>query len=118
MSRLESATLMHTNDRDHLPLAHRPPVLSSESKAEYEALHRALFDEVRPSNIFERIYLNEYVDLCWERERLVRAKQAIIDALRTVSLRNLLTFGKGEIFGDQLEEKALAVTWFGGLEGA
>lgn len=102
---------MHTKRGEILPIASRPPVLSSESLVEYETLRKRLFDEVQPANIFEEMFANDLLNLHWEILRYTRCKQGIIDSIRTVALRNLLTYGKGELLGSQAEEKDLAVGW-------
>jgi hypothetical protein len=111
MSRPESP-LMPTKRGDSLPVAYRPPVLSSESSSEYETLRKQFFDEVQPGNIFEEMFTNDLLNLHWEILRYRRCKQGIIDSIRTVALRNVLTYGKGEILGSQAEEKGLAADWY------
>jgi hypothetical protein len=68
----------------------RPPLLNSESRDEFDAFHKGFREEIRPSGAIEQMYMDEFIDLCWESQRLRRWKATILDTARRVALEHLL----------------------------
>ena len=70
-----------------LPL---PPLLISESDEEFNALREALYKELRPNGIIERMYVEEFVDLAWQIARLKRCKAGVINLAFHQASKNIL----------------------------
>jgi hypothetical protein len=91
-------------------------LLITESSAEFDAVRRALEQEIRPRGIIERIYVNDISSIVWEILRLRRCKTAIINIGFLAALENLLSQllkrpdDSHSSVRDQAE--ALALSWF------
>jgi hypothetical protein len=55
-----------------------PPLLITESQAEFDGIHEALCHEIRPRGIIERMYILDFANLIWEIGRLRRCRANII----------------------------------------
>ena len=96
-----------------------PPVLISESADEQAEIYRALEQEIKPTNIIEKMYVADYASIAFETLRLRRCKTAIINSSFRAALQNLLVLLRepGQ-FHDYVPEEAenLAVAWFSDKE--
>lgn len=79
-----------TRERNRQSLAGTPPLLISESRDAFNAFHEACRAEIKPSGPIERMYIDEFVDLSWESQRLRRWKATILDTARRTALQHLL----------------------------
>jgi hypothetical protein len=68
----------------------KPPLLNSESADEFELLHAALENEIRPEGIIEHMYVADISSLLWEILRHRRCKAVIINAGFRAALEQLL----------------------------
>jgi Mg/Co/Ni transporter MgtE len=71
-----------------------PPLLVTESMADFDRLCDAFNEDIKPRGPIERIYVSEIANIVWEILRLHRFKAAVInnrinDALRIIILRLL-----------------------------
>ena len=93
-----------------------PPVLISESADEQEGMYWALEQEVRPTNIVEKMHVADYASIAFETLRLRRCKTAIINSSFRAALQNLLAqlLREPGQFDDYVPEEAeaLALAWF------
>jgi hypothetical protein len=100
---------------NELAFLSKPPVLITESIDEFDALHSALEDEIKPRDPIEHIYVNDFICIIWEILRLRRCKVGIINIARKPALERLLAQLLSE--DDRLdfvhtEADALAQAWF------
>jgi hypothetical protein len=72
------------------PRARGARLLITESTAEFDAVRRALEQEIGPRGIIERLYVNDISSIVWEMLRLRRCKTAIINIGFRPALENLL----------------------------
>jgi hypothetical protein len=97
-----------------------PPVLISESADEQAEIYRALEQEIRPTNIIEKMYVADYASIAFETLRFRRCKTAIINSSFRAALQSLLAelLREPGQFDDYVpvEAKNLAVAWFSDKE--
>jgi hypothetical protein len=91
-----------------------PPLLITESKAEFDRIREALNEEIKPRGILEQTYVEDVAYLSWEVSRLRRSKAGIVNLAFRAALNDLITQllqKPGEfLLGYQAE--ALARDWF------
>jgi len=68
----------------------RPPLLKSESLAEFEAFHRQVENEIKPRRLILQGFVRDYCYVSWEIQRLWRCNATIIEAGSRPALQNLL----------------------------
>jgi hypothetical protein len=92
------------------------PLLATESKNEFERIRDAVFDEIAPRGIIERMSVADIVYLAWEIRRLRRGKTAMINTAVPHALETLLPGllrEPGEYAHQRRDEAAdLAQGWF------
>src|SRR4051794_17064802 len=94
----------------------RPPLLRTESAAEFASLCDELEREIKPDGAIEQIYVQDIAELVWETLRYRRFKAVIINSATLLALRGLL----GQLLspedmkypGDETEADKLAHGWF------
>ena len=64
----------HPADHMRLPVV---PLLITESEQEFNGIRDALYEEISPDGIIERIYVDEIVDIIWQIIRLKRCKAGV-----------------------------------------
>ena len=64
----------HPADHMRLPVV---PLLITESEQEFNGIRDALYEEISPDGIIERIYVDEIVDIVWQIIRLKRCKAGV-----------------------------------------
>jgi hypothetical protein len=67
-----------------------PPLIPGEDAAAYNELLAQISSELEPANIFERIWVRDFVDYEWEILRLRRLKNHLLIATAHKGLRALL----------------------------
>ena len=67
-----------------------PPLLPSESVADYEGLRARLRAKIVPRDVVEEIWLRDILDLQWEVLRMRRLKSRILSSGRPTGLQSLL----------------------------
>jgi len=67
-----------------------PPLLEGEDTAAYDELLVRISGAVKPTDIFEEIWIRDIVDLVWEAFRLRRLKANLMTAVAHVALENIL----------------------------
>jgi hypothetical protein len=102
-----------TNELTLLP---KLPLLITESADEFDALHDAFEQEIKPRGIIERIYVHDISGIVWEILRMRRCKVVIINlALRSALqslLRQLLRQPGQYEYDVEDEAQTLAQSWF------
>jgi hypothetical protein len=98
------------SDRKALTLFANPPLLITESAADFASLSAALAREIKPRGVVERIYVADIAALVWEILRLRRCKAAIVNAAFQAALLDLLSHLIGLPDWDSL--RALVNDWF------
>jgi hypothetical protein len=97
-------------------LLSKPPLLRTESEEEFDALHKALEQEIEPRGIIEQMYVADICHIIWESLRLHRNKAIIINIAYRAALEHILTrlLHKPGQFADaeQKQAQALAEKWF------
>src|SRR5882724_9345772 len=78
-----------------LALFGRPPLLEGEDTAAYDELLVRISGAVKPTDIFEEIWIRDIVDLVWEAFRLRRLKACLM----TAGARKALTKGLAPVVG-------------------
>jgi len=68
----------------------RPPLLRTESRAEFDALQEAIKEEVKPKSFIEKMYVADACYVLWEILRLRRYKVAIVNAAYRRGLDHLI----------------------------
>ena len=81
---MTSNTQVSTHTRVSIPrdlefLFEAPPVLGNESIECYYALLGQIADRVKPQDVFDWLWIKDYVDLAWEILRYRRAKKHILE---------------------------------------
>jgi hypothetical protein len=71
-------------------ILNRPPLLQTERRQDFEALHRAVRQDVKPTGIIEDIYAFDYTSITWEILRVYRCKTATINAAFFDVLKSIL----------------------------
>ena len=98
-----------------------PPLLPSESAADYDGLRARLRARIAPRDVVEEIWLRDILDLQWEVLRMRRLKSRILSSSSPAGLKSLLNrrindynldkivegFGRGEREVIKQVEKAL-----------
>jgi hypothetical protein len=100
------------NDLELLP---KPPLLITESADEFDALHKALAQEIKPRGLIEHIYMADFSCILWEILRLRRCKAVIVNVALQSALMELLTqLLSDDNYADFVEGDAgaLAQAWF------
>lgn len=95
-----------------LPL---PALLVSESRVEFEALHRAVYDSIAPVDILEQIFTQDVLVLSWEILRLWRLKTATVNKTFLSALEATFTeiFQRDRDYVEASEEaEKIAGEWF------
>lgn len=85
------------------------PVLSSESKEEFDALATAMIEYIGPDGPIAELLVIDVVDATWEIIRYQRTRPALIQSQYRKALSNLL---KHSTDVDELIADHLADTWF------
>ena len=68
-----------------------PALLAGEDEAAYEALRSKVLAHVKPKDIFEEIYVDDFVNLQWEIMRARRLCATLMNAEKHVSVQAMLT---------------------------
>ena len=68
----------------------KPPLLRSESAAEFEAFQREIENELKPQGLIKQRLIREYVYLEWDIQRLRLCKASMIEAGSRPALQHLL----------------------------
>ena len=87
MSR-RSATNKRAADAELLPLV---PLLVSELREDFKAIHDAIKWEVKPCGIIEEIWVGDFIYNVWEIARLRRSKAGIINTAFASALKRLVS---------------------------
>jgi hypothetical protein len=107
---------MAQTGRDEIALLPKQRVLITESTAEFDAVRRALEQEIRPRGIIERMYVNDISSIVWEILRLRRCKTAFVNIGFRAALENLLSqlLKRPDDFHSSVRDQAeaLALSWF------
>jgi hypothetical protein len=74
-----------------------PPLVAGEDSARYDQLLEHVSSSVRPRDIFEEIWVRDFVDNSWEISRLRRARKALVEKLVRDELESALL----PVFGPQ-----------------
>jgi len=90
----------------------RPPLLASERKQEFEELHKALEQDLKPRGAVEEFYVADLANLIWEISRLRRAKAAIINLAFKDALSGVLYRVMGSATRDTPKRGELSNGWF------
>jgi hypothetical protein len=77
----------------------KPPLLKSESAAEFEAFQREIENELKPQGLIKQRLIREYVYLEWDIQRLRLCKSSMIEAGSRPALQHLLEQVVGEDSG-------------------
>ena len=83
-----------------------PPLLEGEDTAAYDDLLVRISGAVKPTDIFEEIWIRDIVDLVWEAFRLRRLKANLMKAVAHKGLREIL-----EPLMGSLHAPDLAIAW-------
>ena len=75
---------------DRLPIFGPPALLAGEDSAAYDNLLARVSGNLKPSDIFEEIWMREIVDLTWETLRWRRHRTALIEAAVPQVLEKIL----------------------------
>ena len=67
-----------------------PPLLQGEDTEAYHEFHARTTGALKPSDIFEEIWVRDFVDLAWEIYRLRRLKTNLLTANRHKGLKEIL----------------------------
>jgi hypothetical protein len=67
-----------------------PRLLQGEDPREYDQLYEQIMQATGPLDPFEEIYVDDFVNLLWERRRLLDYKNTLIKTNYTKGLRSLL----------------------------
>jgi hypothetical protein len=91
MAEAETSTKIRGGPVRKLSLFGPPPLVAGEDSAGYDQLLERVAGAVKPGDIFEEIWVRDFVDNTWEILRLRRAKKAVIangvaDALESALL--------------------------------
>jgi hypothetical protein len=98
-----------------LTLLPKPPVLITESADEFDTLHKALEQDIKPRGVIEHLYVADISFIMWEILRLRRCKAVIINVALQPALKVLLTeFLRKNDYADFVEDNAdnVARKWF------
>jgi hypothetical protein len=98
-----------------LTLLPKPPVLITESADEFDTLHKALEQDIKPRGLIEHLYVADISFIMWEILRLRRCKAVIINVALQPALKDLLTqFLRENDYADFVEDNAddIARKWF------
>jgi hypothetical protein len=91
------------------------PWFDADTAEEFDAVRRALEQEVGPRGIIERMYVNHISSIVWEILRLRRCKTAIINMGFRAALENLLSqlLKRPNDFHSNVRDQAeaLALSW-------
>src|SRR2546423_592676 len=68
----------------------KPNLLSSESEAEFKAMHAEIENELQPRGAIEKIYVQQFVAISWEINRYPRNKTGMIQNNFPAGLQNIL----------------------------
>jgi hypothetical protein len=96
-------------------LLSKPPLLITESADDFNALHKALEQDIKPRGAIEQMYVADISSIIWEILRLRRCKTVIINVALRSALENLLTLLLSENdYANFVEGNAhaLARAWF------
>jgi hypothetical protein len=75
---------------NELALLAKPSLLITESADEFDALHKALEQDIKPRGVIEHIFVADISSIIWEILRLRRCQAAIINAAFCTALEQLL----------------------------
>jgi hypothetical protein len=78
------------------------PVLLTESIAEFVALRKQLYDEIRPDGIIEQGWVDDLAAVMWEIMRLLRIRAEILNGAFYKALQKILKQVWSEDFEDYL----------------
>jgi hypothetical protein len=70
------------------------PLISTESRETFEALRHAVLSRVRPRDIFEELYLDEFICAQVEVDRYMRAKRGVLDLAVPRAVDKLLKYSR------------------------
>ena len=73
-----------------MALLSKPPLLITESADEFDALHKALQQEIKPRGVIEQMYVADISYIQWEILRLRRCKVVIVNVALQFALEKLL----------------------------
>ena len=75
---------------NELAILSKPPLLITESADEFDALHKALQQEIKPRGVIEQMYVADISYIQWEILRLRRCKVVIVNVALQFALEKLL----------------------------
>lgn len=81
-----------------------PALLNGEDLAAYEALRDQFLDYVKPSDIFEQIYIHDIIDLQWEMMRWRRLSAALIKSEQYLAAKDHLSSAIGILKAVELHD--------------
>src|SRR5262245_32663466 len=84
-----------------------PPLLEGEDAAAYDDLLRRISGAVKPSDIFEEIWVQDIVDLVWEVVRLRRLSASLMTATAHRAVETILE----PFISDYSKREDLAKAW-------
>ena len=69
----------HPKDPQAAAVLPASPLVINESTEQFQSIHDALIQEIKPRGMIEQIYVKDIADLTWEILRIRRFKTAILD---------------------------------------
>jgi len=72
------------------PLLPEPPLLITESRTEFDRIHQALNDDIRPRGITQKMYVADIAFHTWDIARMRRCKVTLINSQFRAALASLL----------------------------
>jgi hypothetical protein len=108
--------MSQSQQRKNPSVLRNPPLLKSESLDEFHAFRKAFEAEIKPRGAIEKMYVEEFVKICWDIQRLRPCKASIINTAFRPALEHLLkqllgeTNGSFDDIADDLE--GLSVLYF------
>jgi hypothetical protein len=94
-----------------------PPILASESPADYKDMFTAVASELRPQGALGWLFFKDILESIWETRRWKNAKAALVDITRMTAVRQVL---ESIAVGDEAERgrfvAEMTEAWFGDAE--
>ena len=81
---------MSRRKRGTLALLPKLPLLITESSDEFDHVHDAIYQELKPSGAIKQLYAADIIELSWEIQRLRRCKAGIVNLTFRPALQTLL----------------------------
>jgi hypothetical protein len=91
------------------------PLITTESRETYDALRQAVLSRVRPRDVFEELYLDEFICAQLEVDRYIRAKRGVLDLAVPSAVDKLLKYSRENALALDIDghDKAVKRNWLG-----